>query len=148
MDSHLKLKLDSGDALPHPVEYQALASKLIYLTLTRPDVAFTVHQIKGSCLAICAQLQAFCDSDWAGCASTRSSTSAFYIMLGKSPVSWKSKRQSIVSRSSVEDEYRSIALAICEVMWLKYLLKDLGIKHTGSTPIFCDNKAALQLLPT
>lgn len=66
-------------------------------------------------------------------------------MLGDSLVSWKSKRQSVVARSSVEAEYRSMELTICEVMWIKQLLKDLGIKSLSSTPILCDNKAALAI---
>ena len=174
MDTHLKLTSDVGDTLPHPEEYHKLVGKLIYLTLTRPDIAYTVHVLskfmhnptsvhlqagkrvlrylagapgQGILLANHSQakLSAYCDSDWAGCPSTRRSTTGFCILLGGSPISWKSKRQSVVARSTAEAEYRSIAMTVCEVMWLKHLLKDLGVKNMGSTPLHCDNQAALAI---
>ena len=174
MDSHHKLSINKGDPLTHAEPYQKLVGKLIYLTLTRPDIAFTVHVLskfmhqpttihmqsakrvlrylagspsQGILLAnkSTAKLQAYCDSDWGGCASTRRSTSGYCILLGDSPISWKSKRQSVVARSSAEAEYRSMALVICEVMWLKQLLKDLGLKCLGQTPVHCDNQAALAI---
>lgn len=51
----------------------------------------------------------------------------------------------MVARSSAEAEYRSTALAVCEVMWIKQLLKDLGIKNSSATSIYCDNQAALAI---
>ncbi|XP_056690240.1 uncharacterized mitochondrial protein AtMg00810-like [Spinacia oleracea] len=174
MDSHQKLAADIGESLPHPEVYQQLVGKLIYLTITRPDIAYTVHVLskfmhaptsihlqaakrvlryllgapgQGILLASksSAHLTAFCDSDWAGCQNTRRSTSGFCILVGESPISWKSKRQSVVSRSSAEAEYRAMALTVCEVMWLQQLLQDLGIKNMGNTPIMCDNQAALAI---
>ena len=174
MDSHLKLTTDAGEALSSAEPYQKLIGKLIYLTITRPDIAYTVHVLsqfmhqptsvhyqaairvlrylagskeQGILLAsqTNAQLTAFCDSDWAGCPVTRRSTSGFCVLLGSSPISWKAKRQSVVARSSAEAEYRSMALTVCEVMWLRQLLKDLGINHSSGTPICCDNQAALAI---
>ena len=174
MDTHVKLTPETRTPLHTPEIYQRLIGKLIYLTITRPDIAFTVHVLskfmhcptsahyqaglrvlrylagsthQGILLAShsTAQLTAYCDSDWAGCSSTRRSTSGFCILLGESPVSWKSKRQWVVARSTAEAEYRSMALTICEVMWLRQLLKDLGIKDIGSTVVKCDNQAALAI---
>lgn len=92
-----------------------------------------------------ASLTAYCDSDWAGCPMTRRSTTGFCIFLGSSPISWKSKKQQVVARSTAEAEYRAMAMTTCEVTWITQLLKDLGIKRLKSTILKCDNKAALAI---
>lgn len=76
---------------------------------------------------------------------TRKSTSGYCILLGSSPISWKSKKQSVVARSTAEAEYRAMALTTCEVTWVKQLLKELGLKELGSTILKCDNKAAISI---
>ena len=174
MDTHSKLTPTTGTVLAQPEKYQRLVGKLIYLIITRPDVTYTVHVLSkfmhcptsshyqaairvlrylasspGQGILVASKptthLTAYCDSDWAGCHTTRRSTSGFCILLGESPISWKSKRQSVVARSTTEAEYRSMAFTICEVMWLRQLLKDLGLKDLGSTVVKCDNQAALAI---
>ncbi|GKU93761.1 hypothetical protein SLEP1_g7329 [Rubroshorea leprosula] len=90
-------------------------------------------------------LVAYCDVDWASCPRTRRSTTGYYICLGHSPVSWQSKKQSIVSHSSAEAEYRAMASTVSELTWLKSLLYDLGIYHSKPMTLFCDNQAALHI---
>ena len=75
-------------------------------------------------------LTAYSDSDWSACPITRRSLSAYVIFLGDLAVSWKTKKKRTVSRSSAEDEYRSMADATCELKWLKRLLLHFGFPHS------------------
>ncbi|XP_074324109.1 secreted RxLR effector protein 161-like [Apium graveolens] len=174
MDIHLKLDPTKGDVLPDPHPYQRLLGKLIYLTVTRPDITFSVHVLsqymhqptnvhmqaakrvlrylvanpaQGILLtnSSAAQIQAYYDSDWASCPATRRSTSGFCILLGNSPISWKSKKQSVVARSIAEAEYRAMALTACEITWLAALLKDMGLKDLPPVMLKCDNMAAISI---
>ncbi|CAL0315596.1 unnamed protein product [Lupinus luteus] len=90
-------------------------------------------------------LKAFADSDWASCLDTRKSTTRFCIFLGSSIISWKTKKQNTVSRSSSEAEYRAFAALVCELQWLKYLFIDLHISSSSPTSIYCDNRSAIYL---
>jgi hypothetical protein len=90
-------------------------------------------------------LRAFTDADWAGCPDTRRSTSGYCIYLGDALVSWSSKRQAIVSRSSTEAEYRAIANAIAECVWLRQLLGELLCPVSKATLVYCDNISAVYL---
>lgn len=67
------------------------------------------------------------------------------LHIGTSPISWKTKKQSTISRSSAEAEYRAMATACCELTWLRYLFKDLGFPHNGPMKLYCDNKSALHI---
>jgi hypothetical protein len=91
------------------------------------------------------QLKAYCDADWAGDPNDRKSTTGFVILINGSPVSWCSKKQSAVSRSSTEAEYRSMADTTSEIMWLTLLLKDLHIDLKDTPTLHCDNVSALAL---
>ncbi|KAL8127142.1 hypothetical protein AgCh_014167 [Apium graveolens] len=91
------------------------------------------------------EITAYCDSDWASCAASRKSTSGFCILLGDSPISWKSKKQTIVARSTAEAEYRAMAFTAYEITWLSTLLKDLGLHNLPLTILKCDNQAALSI---
>ena len=74
------------------------------------------------------QVTAFCDADWASCPLTRKSVIGYMIKIGQSLISWKAKKQKIVSRSSAEAEYRSLASTVSELVWLLGLLKEVGTK--------------------
>ncbi|GJW98869.1 uncharacterized mitochondrial protein-like protein [Tanacetum coccineum] len=90
-------------------------------------------------------LCSYSDSDWAKCRITRRSVVGFAIFMGNSLISWKSKKQYVVSRSSAEAEYRALASATCEVIWLTNLLQDLNIKIQKPITMLGDNKAAIQI---
>lgn len=91
------------------------------------------------------QLKPFYDADWVGCSDTRKSLTGYCVFLGDSLISWRLKKQDVVSRSSAEAEYRSMATIACEVTWLLYLLRDLHIPHGKPVLMYCDNQVALHI---
>lgn len=90
-------------------------------------------------------LRAYSDSNWAGDVTDFRSTTRFCIFLGDSLISWKSKKQTVVARSSAEAEYRALAHTTSEVLWLRWLLHDMGVILPPCTSLFCDNKSAIQI---
>ncbi|KAJ0860964.1 putative RNA-directed DNA polymerase [Helianthus annuus] len=168
-----KLEKNQQD-LKNITRFQKLIGKLIYLSLTRPDISYTVqflsqfmHKPKEVHLSLALRLlrylkkspgkgltfkksdelnlYGFADSDWAKCLSTRKSVTGFCIFLGQCLVSWKSKKQSTVSRSTAEAEYRSMCSATCELIWLKNLLFELNIDCKLPMQLSCDSQAALAI---
>ncbi|GJR20883.1 ribonuclease H-like domain-containing protein, partial [Tanacetum coccineum] len=82
------------------------------------------------------------DIDWAGCPTTRRSTSGYCVFLGNNLLSWSSKRQLTLSRSSVEAEYYSVA----ETCWLLNLFRELHTPLSSATLVYCDNVHVLHVL--
>ena len=82
-------------------------------------------------------LRAFSNADWAGDPTDRRSTTSYCFLLGSSLISWRSK--TFVARSSTEAEYRALANTTSELLWLRWLLKDLGVSISSATPLYCDN---------
>ncbi|PRQ57406.1 putative RNA-directed DNA polymerase [Rosa chinensis] len=158
--------------LENPTTFRELVGSLQYLTITRPDIAFAVNTIsqfmsqprvshlvavkrilryvKGTLahgLLFTPQrqpvaLSAYSDADWAGCPITRRSTSGYLVYLGSNLISWCSKKQPTIARSSAESEYRSLAHASAETTWLGYLLYELGARIQFPILLHCDNLSA------
>ncbi|KAJ9553297.1 hypothetical protein OSB04_017342 [Centaurea solstitialis] len=172
MDPHHLLIDDDGDLLTDASQYRRMIGRLLYLTITRPNVCFAIQKLSqyvsqprtGHMQAVkhllrylkekpgsgvfyssqsSLQLQAYCDSNWGKCVDLRRSVTGYCIFLGNSLISWKSKKQPTVSRSSTESKYRAMAVVTCELVWIKQLLKDLDVPHSQSILLFCDNKSAM-----
>lgn len=174
MSATSNLVLHDGSQSIDPTSYRKLVGGLQYLSITRPDVSFAVNKLsqfmhaptenhwvalkrilrylkgtihyglflrKNSPL----QLSAFSDSDWGGERDTGRSTTGYVVYLGSNPISWKSSKQKSVSRSSSEAEYKAVANAAAELIWLKNLLSELHIPASSPPTIYCDNTGATYL---
>ncbi|CAM8941470.1 unnamed protein product [Rhodiola kirilowii] len=85
------------------------------------------------------EIVGYCDADWAGDRVDMKSTTGFCTFIGGNLVTWKSKKQKVISCSSVEAEYRAMRKLTNELIWIKALLKDLGIKSPTPITMHCDN---------
>ncbi|XP_073104417.1 uncharacterized protein [Elaeis guineensis] len=91
-------------------------------------------------------VEGFTNADWAGSLDDRRSTSGYCTYVGGNLVTWRSKKQSVVARSSAEAEYRAMALGICELLWLQKLLQELQLLNKFPLRLYCDNKAAIEIV--
>ena len=160
--------------MSNPSLYSRLVGNLVYLTVTRPDISYVVHQmsqylsaprsthyvavlrilryLKGTLfhdLFYLAQsplvFRAFSDADWARDPTDRKSTTGYYFLLGSSLISWRSKKQTFVARSSTEVEYRALVDTTSELLWLRWLFKDLGVSTSSAIPLYCDNQSVIHI---
>ena len=90
-------------------------------------------------------VSSFSDADWAGCVDDRRSTGGFAVFLGENLVSWTARKQPTVSRSSTEAEYKALANATAEMIWVQKLLTELGVAHPPRALLWCDNIGAKYL---
>uniref|UniRef100_A0A2N9J0D9 Integrase catalytic domain-containing protein n=1 Tax=Fagus sylvatica TaxID=28930 RepID=A0A2N9J0D9_FAGSY len=155
---NVRLSVHDGDLLPDPHAYRSMVGALHYLTFTRPDISFAVHQVcqymsapTTTHLAAAKRVLQYIrgtfnhDADWAGDPDDRRSTSGFLVYLGNNAITWSAKKQPTVSRSSTESEYRALAIASAETCWVRSLLQDLGIYLTDPPILWCDNVSALAI---
>ncbi|RVW98410.1 Retrovirus-related Pol polyprotein from transposon RE1 [Vitis vinifera] len=174
MDPNVKLVPGQGEPLGDPGRYRRLVGKLNYLTITRPDISFPVSVVSQFLQSPCdshwdavirilryikstpgqgvlyenrghTQVVGYTDADWAGSPTDRRSTSGYCVFIGGNLISWKSKKQDVVARSSAEAEYRAMALATCELIWLRHLLQELRFGKDEQMKLICDNQAALHI---
>ena len=154
--------------------YQRLVGRLIYLSHTRPDIAFAVSMVSqfmhspyeehleavyrilrylkstpGKGLFFKKNekrgIEVYTDADWAGSVTDRRSTSGYCTFLWGNLVTWRSKKQNVVARSSAEAEFRSMAQGVCEILWLKRVLEELKRPVSLPMKLYCDNKAAINI---
>ncbi|RVW90282.1 Retrovirus-related Pol polyprotein from transposon RE1 [Vitis vinifera] len=146
MVPNVQLMPDDGDPFYNPERYWRVVGKLNYLTVTRPDIAYSapglgiLYNSQGH-----TRIECFSDADWAGSKFDRRSTTDYCVFFGGNLVAWKSKKQSVVSHSSAEFEYRAIAQATCEIIWIHQLLCEVGMKCTMLAKLWCDYQAALHI---
>ena len=91
------------------------------------------------------QLVGYSDSDWAGDQDTRKSTTGYVFQINNCTVSWSSRKQSTVAKSSTEAEYVALSTATQEAIWLRRLMVDLGKDMDIPTTIYEDNQGAIEL---
>lgn len=174
MEQNHKYFLCSSAVSTDKGRYQRLVGRLIYLTHTRPDIAYAVNVVsqfmhdprkphmdaverilrylkstpgKGILFSNHGHLkvEGYTDADWAGSADNRRSTSGYLTFVGGNLVTWRSKKQPVVARSSAEAEFRGMAFGLCELLWLKNLLKELGFGQNEAMKLHCDNTSAIEI---
>ncbi|GKD53004.1 ribonuclease H-like domain-containing protein [Tanacetum coccineum] len=91
-------------------------------------------------------LVAYSDADWTGCSTTRRSTLGYRVFLGNNLLSWFSKHQPKLSRSSAEAEYRGVANVVAETCWFRNLLRELHAPLSSDTLVYCDNVNVVRVL--
>lgn len=157
-----------GKLLENPTQYRRLIGALQYITHTRPDISYIVNKLsqflqaptenhwqagkrilrylKGTkhlglqlYKSTNLSLQGYSDADWACDSADRKSIGGYCVFFGKSLVSWSSKKQNVVSRSSTESEYRALANVACELTWIESLLKEIQFPLNHKTITWCDN---------
>ena len=132
---HIVSQYMSAPRTPH---YTALLRILRYLKGT---LFHGLHFSASSSL----ELRAFSDADWVGDPTDRRSTTGFCFFLGDSLLTWCSKKQSLTTRFSTDVEYRALADTTQELLWLRWLLTEMGVPSSGATSLYCDNQSAIQI---
>jgi hypothetical protein len=161
VEVNVKLDKCGESPLMDKGRYQRLVGRLIYLSRTGPDIAYAISVVSqfmhsprephmeaiyrilrylksspGKELLFSPhdhlKIEAYTDANWAGSITDRRSTSGYYTFVGGNLVTWQSKKQSVVARSSAEAEFRAMAQGVCETLWLKILLAMLGFDSNDS----------------
>ncbi|RVX07744.1 Retrovirus-related Pol polyprotein from transposon RE1 [Vitis vinifera] len=143
MVPNVQLMPDDEDPFYNPERYRRVVGKLNYLTVTRPDIAYAVSVV--SQFTSAPTIKHWAALEQILCYLKKAPGLGYCVFFGGNLVAWKSKKQSVVSRSSAESEYRAMAQATCEIIWIHQLLCEVGMKCTMPTKLWCDNQAALHI---
>ncbi|KAH9706031.1 retrovirus-related pol polyprotein from transposon RE2 [Citrus sinensis] len=165
---------EMGYYIEDPTHYRSIVGGLQYLVLTRPEIAYSVHKLSQyvssptlqhlmACKRVLRYLKetqeyglkfvrecdmkltTFTDTDWGSDLNDQRSVGAYCVYLENNLISWSSKKQSVVTKSSAESEYRALAAAVSEITWLKSLFLEICLCCDEKPIIWCDNVSAAEL---
>ena len=154
--------------------FKQLVGSLIYLTTTRPDIMYAtsltsrymvrptdfhlqaakriLRYLKGTASYGIhykrnkgSELEAYTDSDYAGDMDDQKSTSGYAFLLSSGAISWGSKKQPIVTLSTTEAEFVAAAVCVCQAIWIRRVLKEMGHSDDNCMQIKCDNSSTIKL---
>lgn len=164
-----------GDLFDNPEGYKRLVRKLNYLTVNHPDISFAVivvsqfmstpmvkhwealqqilcHLKRAPRLGILysnnghSRIEYFVDVDWVGSKIDRRSTTGYCVFFGGKLISWKSEKQTVVSRPTTESRYRVMTQSTCEIIRIHNFLTEIDLKHhTIPMKLWCDNQDSLHI---
>jgi len=174
IEQNHRIENDEENPKVEKTQYQKLVEKLIYLSHTRLDITYVVSVVskfmhdprekhlhavnriiqylksspgkgllfkKGEKLS----MKVYTNVNYAGSIVDRRSTTSYCMFLDDNLVTWWSKKQNVVARSSAEAEFRTMAQGVCELLWMKIILDDLKIKYEAPTGLACGNKSAINI---
>ncbi|GJS14014.1 putative RNA-directed DNA polymerase [Tanacetum coccineum] len=174
IETNHKLSILPDQVPTNKERYQRLVGKLIYLSHTNPDIAYAVSVVSRFMHAPSKvymkavyrilkylksspgkglffgknqnhQVCGYTNADWAGDRTDGKSTSGYFTFVGGNLVTWRSKKQKVVSRSSAEAKFQGMVHGVCELIWIKRVLKDLGLNLTSPMQLHCDNQAVVKI---
>ena len=163
-----------GELFEDLERYRRLFGKLNYLIITRPDITHSISVLSQYISSptvnhwtvvehiLCylkeaprrkilykkhghPRIECFSDADWAGSKENKRSTSGYCVFVGRNLVSWKSKKRSVVSKSSAESDYPTMTQFVCEIMWIHQLLMEVSIKTSLLVKLWCDNQPSMHI---
>ncbi|KAG8485720.1 hypothetical protein CXB51_019072 [Gossypium anomalum] len=172
MTTSTSLSQHVGSVIENESDYRSIVGALQYVVITRPYITFAVNKVcqfmhrpldqhfkavkrilrylqstieygLHFTTAVSLDLVGFSDANWGTDVDDRRSTIGFCVFLGGNPVAWGTKKQQVVSRSTAEAEYRSLAHTAAEVVWLESLLSELHVAPSKKATIWCDNSRAV-----
>jgi hypothetical protein len=171
IDGHVDL--NKGGKSVDQKAYRSMIGSLLYLCASRPDIMLSVcmcaryqsnprechlvavkrilrYLVSTPCFGIwypkgsSFDLIGYLDSDYAGCKVHRKSTSGTCQFLGRSLVSWSSKKQTSVALSTAEAEYVAAGQCCVQLLWMRQTLRDFGY-NLSKVPLLCDNESAIRM---